>query len=338
MTEPDVRELGRDEFPEWDALVAGSAQGTVFHTSDWLLNTASSMNQTPMILGCYEDEALIGGCPLLLSNPYKMLNIASSAAILSPYGGIVIADVVTSNRRVRESRTNSVITSISDHVVRKGFDRMNLVNSPGLDDIRVFTRQGWDARVYYTYMLPLNGDVFNYISRDARRNIRKAQKLGITATKHFDVEGYWALTVNTYEKQNLQPPFSKKHLISMLDLIREKNLGEMWVAKTSSGEIAAADIIVSDSRTVHRWSSASAEEHLKTGATLLLLGEIITHLADQNYPSINLMGGNMINLSAFVSGFNPELVPYYGVELSNTRYNIIRGVHNYVKRVVPRRT
>nr|WP_292365250.1 GNAT family N-acetyltransferase [Methanoculleus sp. UBA208] len=183
-------------------------------------------------------------------------------------------------------------------------------------DVRGFTRNGWDAKVYYTYMLPTDRDVSEHISKNARRSIRKAQKLGVTATEHFDAETYWELTKNTFAKQNSQPPFSKKHLMNMLDAIREKNLGEMWVAKTPSGEVAAAEVIVCDSKTAHRWSAASAEEHLNTGAASLLLSEVVTHFAERHYPSVNLMAGNMARLSAFIATFNPDLVPYYGVERS----------------------
>lgn len=336
MTQTEVRTLESNEFPAWDELVTSSAQGTVFHTSDWLVRTASSLNQTLEILGCYKGETLIGGCPLLLSNPYGLLKTASSAALLAPYGGIVMAGVETTKRREREIHSNNIIASIRDHIVRKGFDHVDLVNSPGFTDIRGFSWNGWDAKVYYTYMLPIDGDIFSRVSKNTRRSIRKAQELGITATEHFDPEMYWALTVNTFKRQNSQPPFSKRHLMSLLDTIREKNLGEMWVARTSSGEIAAAEVIVCDSKTAHRWSAASSEEHLNTGATSLLLGEIITHFADQNCLSINLMAGNRAHLSAFIASFNPDLVPYYGVELSRARYSIMRRVNNRLKGLTSR--
>lgn len=324
MVQVDVRVLDGDEFPAWNELLGTSPQGTVFHTSEWLVRTAASLNQTLVILGCYEDEVLIGGCPLLLSNPYNLLRIASSATLLAPYGGVVTAGTESTKQREKELHTARVITAIRDHLLRERFDHVNLVNSPGLGDIREFTRTGWEAKVYYTYILPVNGNVVDLISKNARRSIRKAQKLGVVAAEHFDPGLYWELTENTFAKQNSQPPFSKEHLMNMLDIIREKNLGEMWVARTASDEIAAAEIIVRDAKTVHRWSAASAEEHLNTGAASLLLGEIATHFADQNIKTINLMAGNRAHLSTFIASFNPNLVPYYGVERCGVRYRIMR--------------
>lgn len=336
MVQVEVRTVDADELPAWDRLVAASPQGTVFHTSDWLAGTAASLNRTPMILGCYEDETLIGGCPLLLSNQYGLLRTASSAALLAPYGGIATAGIESTKRRERELHVNNVIASICNHIARKRFAHVDLVNSPGLEDIRWFTRNGWDAKVYYTYVLPTGEDVFSRISKNARRSINRAEKHGITAAKEFDAGAYWTLTVNTFERQNSRPPFTKDHLLGMLDIIREKNLGEMWVARTPSGEIAAAEVVVNDSKMAHRWSAASAGEHLSTGAASLLLSEVVVDAARRDYPSINLMAGNMAHLSAFIATFNPDLVPYYGVESSGIRYSILRNMNKRMQGMVSR--
>jgi len=322
----EVRAIGSDELQIWDTLVASSAQGTIFHTSDWSFRTASSLNQTLIILGCYEGGELIGGCPLLLSNQYGLLKIASSAAALTPYGGMVITDRESTKRRERELHYNKVIAAICEYILRQRFDYVNLVNSPGLEDIRAFTQNGWVSKVYYTYTLPIGGDVLDRISKNARRSIRKAQKLGVYATQHFDTEMYWDLTVDTFGRQNSRPPFSKEHLVMMLNMIRDMGIGEMWIARTSSGEVAAAEVVLRDSQTVHRWSAASSEEHLNTGATSLLLSEIFTDVLDRNYTSINLMAGNIAHLSAFVTSFNPSLVPYYGVELHKQKYMFLKGL------------
>ncbi len=333
-----VRRLDAAEFSAWDGLVAASPQGTVFHSTDWLVRTASFLNRTPVILGCYEDGDLIGGCPLLLSNPFGLLRTASSAALLAPYGGIVTVGIESTKRREWELHANKIIAAVCGQIARMRFAHVELVNSPWLEDIRWFTRNGWEAKVYYTYLLPTDGDVFSRISKNARRSINRAEKQGITAAKQFDAGAYWTLTENTFKKQNSRPPFTRDHLFGMLDLIREKNLGEMWVARTPSGELAAAEVVVYDAKIVHRWSAASAEEHLSTGAASLLLGEVVADAAERNYPSVNLMAGNMANLSAFIATFNPDLVPYYCVESSGIGYGILRSVNKSMRSMASRAT
>jgi hypothetical protein len=51
----------------------------------------------------------------------------------------------------------------------------------------------------------------------------------------------------------------------MLAMIEEKGIGEMRIASTPSGEIAAAEVTVWDAKMAHSWSAAAAPEHLSIG-------------------------------------------------------------------------
>ncbi|MBT0732277.1 GNAT family N-acetyltransferase [Methanoculleus bourgensis] len=324
MLQLEVRELEGAELRAWDMLVAGSAQGTVFHTSDWLVKNASLQSQDLVLLGCYEGEELIGGCPLYLSRPYNLLRLASSTAALTPYGGVVVTEIERAKQRRKEVHVNRIIAALLEYIAQLEFDYVNLVNSPGLTDIRAFTRRGWNPVVYYTYILPLHDDIFKTVSKDVRQNIRKAQKQGISSTRKFDPGIFWDLMVRTFEKQGKQTPVSERHLAGMLAMIQEKGIGEMRVASTSSGEMAAAEVTVWDAKMAHSWSAAAAPEHLPTGAASLLCHDTFTSLKERGFSAINLMAGNLPHLSTFISGFNPGLVPYYGVDHTRLRYRILK--------------
>ncbi len=331
MTQPEVRELGSDELQTWDVLVANSTQGTVFHTSDWLIRNASLLGQTLILLGCYEGEELIGGCPLYLSNPYRLLQLASSTVVSTPYGGMVISGLERAKQRAKEMHANRIITAIMEHIVRKRFDYVNLVNSPGLQDIRAFIQKGWNPAIYYTYVLSLEDDILKTSSKDVRQNIRKAQRLGIQSTRRFEPGIFWDLTVRTFAKQSKSPPITERYLDGMLTMIQEKGIGEMQVASMPSGEIVAAEITVWDTKMAHSWSAASSPEHLSTGAVPLLCYDIFNSLKERDHTKVNLMSGNTPSLSMFNSGFNPQLVPYYGVDYPRLRYRLFKklkeGMH-----------
>jgi len=206
MPDLDVRELDRDDLPDWDALVTGSVQGTVFHRSDWLQKTASLWNHDLDFAVCYDGNALVGGCPLLSVNPYKLVRLVSPPVISNPYGGVVIADLEHARLRKRELHNNRVILSLMGYITRKKYDYVKLVNSPGLHDIRPFLQQGWSPRVYYTYILPIQQEIMERYSKDVRQNIRKAERLGIQTKRQFDPEIFWRLLTETFAKQNLPPP------------------------------------------------------------------------------------------------------------------------------------
>lgn len=324
MTRLEVRELRGAEFRAWDALVTDSAQGTVFHTSDWLVNTALHLDQTLILLGCYEGEELIGGCPLYLSRPYRLLQVAFSKTVSTPYGGVVISNIGNARQRTKEMHAYRIIDAILGHITRQGFDYVDMVNAPGLEDIRAFTQQGWNPAVYYTYVLPTDDDLLKTASKDVRKNVRKALRLGISSAMRFDPAIFWNLYVRTFAKQGKIPPVSEKHLTSMLDLIKEKRIGEMRVASTPSGEIVAAEVTVWDAKMAHSLFAAASPEHLSTGAASLLCYDSVNSLKERNHRMLNLMAGNMPHLSAFISGFNPRLVPYYGADYPRLRYRILK--------------
>lgn len=330
MAQLEVRELGSGEFQTWDVLVANSAQGTIFHTSDWLTKNASLTEQALVLLGCYEGEALIGGCPLYLSRPYNLLRLASSKAVSTPYGGMVISRIEHAKQRAKEIHANRIIIAILEYIAHQKFDYVNLVNSPGLQDIRAFAWQGWSPDVYYTYILPLDGDILKRTSKDVRQKVRKAQRLGIDSITKFDPDTFWDLTVRTFAKQGKIPPISRRHLVGLLHMIYEKGIGAMRIANTPSGEAIAADVTVWDTKMAHSWAAATSPDHLTTGAAPLLCYDLFNSLKDGNHERINMMSGNTPQLSTFVAGFNPRLVPYYGVDYPRFKYRIIKKLKDAV--------
>ncbi len=321
MVEIEVRRVRDDEYPEWDKLVTASPQGTVFHLSDWAVPCACFAHRQPLLLGYYEDARLIGGCLLYVTAKFRFMSFATSTAPMTPYGGFLLSEIGSTKVREKEIQDKSIVLAISDEISKMGFISTKIINAPTLQDIRPFTWNNWACRVYYTYVLPLTGDISLHISKNVRRTIRKGQKNDIDVRKCYDPEVYWDLTVSTYEKQHQKPPFTKAFLLSMLNVIVDKNLGEMWIARTPTGEAASAEVVTWDNHMAHRWSAASDSTYNDTGATSLLLFEIFQDLQKKGFNKINLMAGNTPQLSMFVSSFNPELVPYYGVGKSQFQFD-----------------
>jgi uncharacterized protein (UPF0297 family) len=337
MANIEVREIKSDEYHVWDKLVTDSPQGTVFHLSDWVTTCAFLTHKQPLLLGYYEDDHLTGGCSLYVTKKPIFRSSAVSTAPMTPYGGYLLSNSVSTKVREKETRNKSTISALSDEISKLGFSSVNIINAPAFQDVRPLTWNNWTCRVYYTYVLHLSEDISSHISKKARNTIKNGQKNGIDVRKCYDPELYWDLTVSTYEKQNRKPPFTKAFLMGMLDMIINKNLGEMWVASTPAGETASAEVVTWDNHMAHRWSAASNFTHRDTGATSLLLFEIFQDLQEKGFNSINLMAGNTPQLSMFVSSFNPELIPYYGVEKNQCGFgisNFSRKIWNTISKVV----
>ena len=165
MAEIEVREVRSEEYRTWDELVTGSPQGTVFHLSDWAVTCASLSHKRPLLLGYYEDGCLTGGCLLYVTTKFRVISTAASTAPMTPYGGYLLPESVSTKVREREIRNRSIVQAISDEISKQGFASANIRNSPAFQDIRPLTWDGWTSSVYYTYELPLVEDISSHISK-----------------------------------------------------------------------------------------------------------------------------------------------------------------------------
>lgn len=321
MESIDVREIEKEDYGLWDELVGKSSQGTIFHTSDWSSICADSLNKKLKIYGCFRNDCLVAGCSFYVHKK-GFFKISSSAITMTPFGGIILGEPLANNVRKQEEDLNDIVEALCTALKNERFDYIRLVNSPDFIDVRPFIWNGWKSVVYYTYYLDLHNFEEN-ISKDARWTIKKAIKEGITTEKSEDITLFYKLFTETYMRQGLRPPISEDLFTNIFNLLQSKRLGEMWIAKTGSGEVAAVEIIVFDDKRAYRWSAASHTELRKTGATSMLLYEIFQDLKKKGFKEINLMAANTPHLAKFISQFNPRLIPYYSVEKKSTLLRIV---------------
>jgi hypothetical protein len=249
---------------------------------------------------------------------------------MTPYGGVVLAQSPSSKVREREQIFRNIVKSLFDAFDNEHFDHIQITNSPDFVDARPFIWNGWDSKIHYAYYFNLENDIEKSISKKVRNSIRKAIKNNIAIKRLNDYSIFYKLFSMTFKRQNLKLPVTKEFLEKMIDLLKTKNAGEMWIAETSSGEVASAEIVIWDTKRAYRWSAASHANFKDTGATSLLLYEIFQDLKNRGFKEINLMAANTPHLAKFISSFNPKLVPYFAVVKSSVKYKVATSVYNAV--------
>lgn len=338
MLDIEIRELKKEEYKMWDELVERSPHGTIFHKSFWLTTSSEMLNKKLKIYGCFENEELVGGCSLYTYKFKRFFKLASSIIEMTPYGGVILAPSTSTKVREQEQSYRDIIKSLCNAFDKEHFDHIQITNSPDFIDVRPFIWNGWGGRILYAYYLNLCEDIEKSISKNARRTIKGAIKSNISVKKlnSDDVKRYFSryydLFKMTYLRQNIQPPVPMDFLKTMMNMLHDQQKDEMWIAKTSSGEIAAAEVIVFDDKRAYRWSPASHTELRKTGATSLLLYEIFQDLKKKGFKEINLMAANTPRLAKFISSFNPKLVPYYPVEKKISLIKVGESIYKAIKR------
>jgi hypothetical protein len=323
-----VRDLDSSDYKLWDDLVEASLHGTIFHTTDWL-----SLFNSPMcsyhqhLYGYFKDDELIGGCSFL-SNGSKLLNLASTAYNMTPYGGFVLKDAYDNTKiHERESFQKSVIESILNYMKSKKLDGIFITNPPEFVDVRPFTQENWIANVKYTYYFDLSNNIENTISRTVKRNVNMALRNGVQIRKESSPQIFYDLLKDTFEKHGLKPPVTFQFLEQTLNMLHATGKGDMWIAQMPSGEVASAQIVVWDSKRAYSWAAASNSNFKTSGSSTLLDYTILKELKDKDFKEINFMRANIPHLTRYASEFNPRLVPYYSLSKTNKKYCFLKKIH-----------
>lgn len=331
MNEIEVRELLPSEYKEWDLLVEEVRPGTLFHTSQWLEICRDTLSRNLRIYGCFRDDKLVGGCPIFCKEYKGVLRIGNSTCNMTDYCGPLVKEDRNSKSGKRIQETHEILNSLREFLCSQGFDMIHLRFSPGLEDVRPFTWNGWRSEVHYTHYLDLKENIDENISRKIRKEIRSASEAGLSTRVSNDLETYLDLLSKTYEKQNLNPPLPREFFERVFNLIQEKNIGYMLVCETPEGKAVATHLTLYGKKSTVAWSSARDPSFNQRGANTLLYYNEFLDLKSRGFEYMNVMAGNVPRFADFIMGFSPRLVPYYSVSLENKKYSTIGALHDIVE-------
>ena len=333
IADEEVRELKPEEYSLWDNLVEKSPHGTIFHTSSWLLLISKYFKKDLKIFGCFEGEDLTGGCSLFIDNLLGgNLKYVSSTCEFTQYGGFVLADIQTTKIRGNEIHHFSIIKKICAYLHEKKLDSnyIDITNSSGFRDIRPFIWEGWNSEVHYTYYINLQNNIDENISKDIRKKINYCIQHSITVKKSEDAATHYNLLSKVFHRQNFEAP-PKEFFTAVIDLLAEKNMGEMWVAETPLGDIIASRIILWDKKRAYAWSAASDPDFEKREGNAFLLYNVLQIFKERGFKEIDMMQANTPRLKFFITGFNPYLEPNYKIFKKNRVFFQIFILHGITR-------
>ena len=323
----EVRELVPCEYKEWDLLVQGTEAGTIFHTSQWLEIYRNVLSMDFRIYGCFRDNELVGGCPLFIKDFKGILKMACSTSSMTDYCGPLMKEDSSSKTSKRIQETHAILNALREFLCVQGFDSISLKFSPGIEDIRPFTWNGWNSQVHYTHYLDLKEKLDDNISRTIRKNVKSSIKAGLKTRIWNDLETYYELFLKVYEKQSLKPPLPKEFFEKVFELIRKKDIGYMLVSETPEGDAVAAHLTLYGKKSTVAWSSARDPSFNLRGSNALLYYNEFHDLQSRNFEYMNVMAGNVPRFADFIMDFSPKLMPYYSVSLENKKYSTLKALY-----------
>lgn len=303
----EVRCLPESEYAQWDAFVEDSPQGTIFCTTTWL-----KIFLTPFkLFGCYRDDELIGGLPVLERRGICLSG--GPRAPLIPFQGVIVCDV-PGMKYANVIAFQNEVTGRLIETLEQTYRDIEIANHFSFIDIRPFIWAGYSQLVRYTYIVDLSNldKLWGEMEKDTRYEINKARKNEIVVKKQLDVMVFDRLYTLTFERKGLKRRLSTEFICRLYNALKNKDCVEIYLGEGKDGIPSAAVFVMWDTKRAYYILGASNPDKIGDGASSLTLWTAFEDLSSR-FKEIDLVGANDYNIALFKRGFGGRLAPYFVV-------------------------
>jgi hypothetical protein len=303
-----ARILSETEYPEWNRLVARSAEGSVYSQPEYLDALCEATGGRFRILAVRKGNELAGGIALYERG-------SGSSAFVGPrlllyYTGIVLRPYETRYPSERTARRNEILKAIGAGLSGLRYDRIALRCRSPLQDVRPLLSQGWTARPQYSYVVPLidlerlrgrmEGNVRRLVDRCA------AQKLTVTEDDDFDA--FFRFHLQTHERKGMRLYLPEAPFRRYFERLRARGIARLYHARLPGGESVSAQLVLTGGHPVsHTVSAASDAAHRNLGATAFLRWEVFRRLAADGFAANDLTDAALNPVTHFKAQLGGDL-------------------------------
>ncbi|MCL4870650.1 MAG: GNAT family N-acetyltransferase [Anaerolineae bacterium] len=329
----ETRVLEPDMYSTWDEFVLSSPTGTLFHTTIWL-----KASDLPFrIYALFKGEKIVGGLVVSFKETNWFGRITERPT-LTPYTGLVVF-APTSKRTTAYTQFKEIATKIIESV-KSDFTEINLRLSPYVYDVQPFIWAGFKTGVRYTYIVEIARleDTWLNLDENRRRNIKKAEKIGLTICSSLNLLDCISLFRATRSQSDVWEPLVVRYATHL----QEHGLAKTIGVRDSDGNLIAAVYIVWD-----RYRSYYLLGGFNEQVTDRQAGQVAMSFAlwDAMCFSRNELGlfefdleGSMIpGVELFFRKFGGQLKPFYTISWQKRRllsYHLWTELIKRAKRMV----
>jgi lipid II:glycine glycyltransferase (peptidoglycan interpeptide bridge formation enzyme) len=183
-----------------------------------------------------------------------------------------------------------------------------------------------------SYRLKLNRsyeDVFRSLSKDRQKNIRKANKHGLSVKKTNNIEDVIALfKLNTAHKIYGGVKEHQYQKLRELQQATERNkMSEVILVINNKGKVVCGTFNIIFKELIIKYFNASNEEGRKLNADSYLMDYLIKEYSGKNY-TIDFERDSTPGVNDYKESFNPEKLNYISIS-----YNSYPKVLNILNRI-----
>ncbi len=273
-------ELGFFESPgkEWDEF-ASRYTDLIFYQSIWSRVLKEGLGGQPLYFCLREGEKIVAGLPGILLN-FRIFKILYASI---PYGHLI-----------GEKSYYPVFLELLEKEFRKrGIDQVRLAESPFSES---YPPESFSPIPVKCTLLDLRGfdreKVWQGYKKNIRRDVRKAQKSGITIRIGDSGENahiFYKLYLASMERNKAMAKYPLRWFEAIYEVITKKGLGAFLIAEFGGTPIAGVVLIYSLSST-HYLHNGSRYEFLKYCPNELLVQSSIENAVEKKISFFDFMG------------------------------------------------
>lgn len=191
-----------------------------------------------------------------------------------------------------------------------------------------FYWKGYRLETRYTYLIRSSSiseaEIEKNYSKVVRYDLKKASKL-CNVVESDDVEQFYKLYCQTYERQNLKPPVSFSKMLDIDSVCREHSARRLIFAESNDGKKYCAAYFVMDNKYVYYLFSGTDIKYRNANALCLLIADGIRFACDTGR-DFDFEGSMTKNINDYFRKFGAVQTPYLSVTKIMTKNPVLKQV------------
>lgn len=303
-----TRVLSEPDYPEWNLLVARSAEGSIYSTPEYLDALCEAAGGSFRVLAVQRGDELLGGIALYERRSRSGAYVAPR--LLLYYNGIVLRPYETRYPSQRTARQNEILGALADGLPGLGYGRITLRCRSPLTDVRVLLARGWTARPHYSYVVPLTDmDALRArMEQNLRRLVDRCSGQGLAVTEDDDFDSFFGLHEQVHERKGAKLYLPRVSFRRYFDRLRSQGLARLYHARLPDGVSVSTQLVLLGPHPVwHTVTAAADAEHLKLGATAFLRWNVFLRLSRSGALAIDLTDAALNPVTHFKAQLGGDL-------------------------------
>jgi hypothetical protein len=315
-----IEVLPETRYAEWNQLVAGSAEGSVYSTPEHLDALCAAAGGRYRILVARRGDELAGGIALYERDSVFGRYVAPR--LLLYYNGIVLQRGETKYPSVETSRRLKTLAALAEALATAGYGRVELRNTGALSDVRPFLARGWRARPSYSYVVPITdlAAAWARVEQNLRRLVTRCAEHGLVVTDDDDFDSFFTLHAATMERKDAAVYLPRPAFAAFVTRLLPPRLCRLFHVRTTDGRVVASQLVLLGAHPVsHTVSAAADPEFNKLGVSAYLRWKAFEALSALGYRGNDLTDAALNPVTHFKSQLGGDLQASFVLESRPTR-------------------